>query len=265
MELGLRSKRALVTAASRGLGRAVAKGLAGEGCRVVLASRDVNGAERAAEEIRREIGLSSGAVTGMAADVTKASDIRRLVRDAAELLGGLDILVTNAGGPPPGRFDSIADEVWMSAVELNLMSVVRLVREVLPHFRAQGGGRILNVSSTSVRQPIPDLILSNTVRTGTMAMLKTLALELAPENITVHNLAPGRIDTDRVRSLDLARAAREGRSVNEVRAEEESRIPLKRYGTPEEYARVAVFLLSPANSYMTGETVFVDGGFLRSL
>ncbi len=265
MQLGLEGKCALVTAASQGLGRAIATNLAQEGCRVVISSRRSDLLREVSAQISALANASSDAVQGIAADVTSAEDISALVSEADRVLGGIDILVTNAGGPPTGLFEQISDEQWLNAVNLNLLSVVRLVRATLPIFRRRGGGRILNVSSMAVKQPIPNLILSNTIRTGTMAMLKTLALELAPENIQVVNLAPGRIHTDRVKWLDGRRAELEGRSVAEIQADEESRIPLGRYGTPDEFGKLAAFLLSPANSYMTGQTILADGGVIRTL
>ncbi|MFM1654064.1 SDR family oxidoreductase [Brevibacillus sp. B_LB10_24] len=265
MDLGLTGKRALVTAASQGLGRAIATELAREGCKVVISSRREDTLQEVAEEICQITGAAPGSVTGIAADVTKAEDIRQLVQRANDILGGIDILVTNAGGPPAGTFDKLTDEMWQDAFQLNMMSVVRLIRETLPIMRSQGGGRILNVSSSSVKQPIANLMLSNAIRTGTMAMLKTLAAEVAPENIQVHNLAPGRIFTERVKTLDQISAERQGIDVESVKTQEQARIPMGRYGQPEEFGRVAAFLLSSANSYMTGQTVFVDGGSVRSL
>jgi 3-oxoacyl-[acyl-carrier protein] reductase len=154
--------------------------------------------------------------------------------------------------------------MWQRAVDLNLMSVVRLIREALPHMRQAGGGKILNVSSISVKQPIKNLMLSNSIRSATVAFLKSLSIELAPENILVHNLAPGRIGTDRVKYLDMDRAKRENRTPEEVFGEEVSGIPVGRYGTPEEFGKYAAFLLSNVNSYTTGETTYVDGGTIRS-
>lgn len=266
MDLGLAGQRVLVTAASQGLGRAIATQLVQEGCQVVISSRRQETLDIVAAEICHEVGARQGQVRGIAADVMVAQDIATLVERTTEFLGGIDILITNAGGPPGGRFEELTDEHWLNAVNLNLMSVIRLVRAALPSLRhARHGGRILNVSSLSVKQPIPNLMLSNTVRAGTMAMLKSLAIELAPEQIQVHNLAPGRIDTDRVKWLDAARAAREGRTLDEVQAEEAAAIPMGRYGTPTEFAKLATFLVSPANSYMTGQTILTDGGVVRGL
>lgn len=265
MELGLTGKRAVVTAASQGLGRAIATELVREGCHVVISSRRQPVLDEVAKQITRATGVAGDRVYPVAADVSRLTDIEALIADATNRLGGLDVLVTNAGGPPAGNFEQVSDNQWLDAVNLNLLSVVRLIRQALPALRQAGGGHILNVSSMSVREPIPSLILSNTVRTATMAMLKTLALEVAKDNIQVLNLAPGRIATDRVDWLDNQRAVREGRSAQDIRVEEEQHIPLGRYGTPTEFGKLAAFLVSPANSYMTGQTVLVDGGVVRSL
>ena len=265
MDTGLKGRRALVTAASQGLGRAIAEALVSEGCQVVISSRRPERLEEVAQEISRFQDVPAGTVKAIAADVTKNEDIQRLVKEAEQQLGGIDLLVTNAGGPPAGKFEQFGDEEWLAAVNLNLMSVIRLVRETLPIMKSGGGGRILNVSSMSVKQPIPNLILSNTVRTGTAAMLKTLASEVAKDNIQVVNLAPGRIKTARLDSLDGNRAEREGRPLEEVQEEEQEKVPMGRYGTSEEFGRLAAFLLSPANSYMTGQTILADGGIVQSL
>ena len=200
-----------------------------------------------------------------ATDLTRVDDVRALVKRTAERFGGLDVLVSNAGGPPAGSFDTVTDEDWRGAFELNLMSVVRLVREALPHMRDRGFGRIVNVASSSIKQPIEDLILSNTFRAGVAGLAKSLSFELAPEGIVVNTLGPGRISTERSASIDVAQAERLGVSVEKVRGGVESQIPLGRYGTPEEFARVAVFLASPANSYVTGQAFLVDGGMVRAL
>jgi 3-oxoacyl-[acyl-carrier protein] reductase len=265
MDLGLKEKRAVVTAASQGLGLAIARELVREGCRVVISSRRGEVIQEVAHGLRQEFGVPEDRVYGYAADVTNPSDIQSLISFAESTLGGIDILVTNAGGPPPANFESTTDEMWYRAFELNLMSVVRLIRATIPIMKSQGGGKVLNVSSTSVKQPIPDLVLSNTIRTGVMALLKSLSLELANDGILFHNLAPGRIATERVEQLDTSKAERTGRDVRDIRAEEESKIPLGRYGTPEEFGKYAAFLLSDVNSYTTGDTVYVDGGLIRSL
>lgn len=265
MDLGLRGKRALVTAASQGLGLAIATELMREGCHVVISSRRQEKLEEVAGHMTASAGDAGGTVEAVAADVVNYDDIRHLVSRTQQRLGGIDLLVTNAGGPPGGNFDQVTDDDWQNAFDLNLMSVVRLIRETLPLMRAQGGGKILNISSLYVRQPNVNLILSNAIRTGTMAMLKTLALQVAHENIAVLNFAPGRIHTDRVQWLDQQRANREGRSLPDIQTEEMTGIPMGRYGQPEEVGRLVTMLLSGANSYMTGQTILADGGVISAL
>lgn len=262
MDLGLREKVALVAASSKGLGRAVAAELAAEGARVVISGRDEATLAETASEIRE---AASGEVAYHVADVSREEDIRDLVQAAVERFGGLDVLVNNAGGPPAGDFASVGDEEWREAFETNLMSVIRLVREALPHMRERGGGRILTIASSSVKQPIENLILSNTFRAGIAGLSKSLATELAPEGILVNVLGPGRIATDRSATLDERNAEARGVSAEEVREQMSARIPLGRYGTPEEFAKVAAFLVSPANGYVTGQSLLVDGGMVRAL
>lgn len=262
MDLQVKGKAVLVMAASKGLGRAVATEYAREGARVMIASRSGERLERAAAEIREQTG---GEVEVCAADVSKKEDLDTLFARVKERFGGLDVLVTNAGGPPVGKFDDLSDEQWEQAFQSNLLSVVRTIRGALPLLRANGGGRILNIASTSVKQPIEGLILSNTFRAGVLALAKSLATELAPEQILINTIAPGRIATDRVRELDEQRAAATGSTLDAVREGHENNIPVGRYGTPEEFARVAVFMGSGANSYVTGSAVLVDGGMVRAL
>jgi 3-oxoacyl-[acyl-carrier protein] reductase len=245
MDLGLQGKAALVVAASKGLGRAVATELAREGARVVISSRYEDTLAQTAAEISEETGAD---VDYRAADITRAEDVRSLVSHAADRFGGVDVLVNNTGGPPAGTFDDFDDEGWQAAFELVLLSLIRAVREVLPLMRERGGGRIVNIASSSVKQPIENLILSNTFRAGIAGLAKSLAIELAPDGILVNTIGPGRISTARSQSMDASRAEALGVSVEEVRGQVESQIPLGRYGTPEELARVAAFLASPANT-----------------
>jgi 3-oxoacyl-[acyl-carrier protein] reductase len=262
MDLGLEGKVALVMAASKGLGRAVATELAREGARVVISSRD----EGALAETAAEIGEETGAeVEPRAADITSAEDVRALFSHAAQRFGGLDVLVNNAGGPPAGTFEDFGDEDWQAAFELVLLSLIRAVREALPLMRERGGGRIVNIASSSIRQPIENLIFSNTFRAGILGLAKSLSAELASDGILINTLGPGRISTARSQSMDATQAEAQGVPVEEVRGRVEARIPLGRYGTPEEFARVATFLASPANSYVTGQGILVDGGMVRAL
>jgi 3-oxoacyl-[acyl-carrier protein] reductase len=262
LDLGLEGKVALVTAASKGLGRAIATELAREGASVMISSRDVEALSKTAGEIREETGAE---VAYLAADLTSAGDIEALVSHATSRFGGVDVLVNNTGGPPPGTFEELDDEAWQGAFEQVLMSLIRCVRAVLPVMRERGGGRIVNVASSSVKQPIEALTLSNTFRTGLAGLAKNLSIELAPDGILVNTLGPGRIATARSQGMDASQAESRDVSVEEVRAEFEARIPLGRYGTPEEFARVAAFLASPANSYVTGQAILVDGGMIRAL
>src|SRR5215211_1710524 len=242
MDLGLQGKAALVMAASKGLGRAVATELAREGAHVVVSSRDQDTLAQTAAEIKEETGAQ---VEHRATDLTRAEDVRELVSHITDRFGGVDVLVNNTGGPPAGTFD---DEGWQAAFELVLLSLIRTVRGVLPSMRERGGGRIVNIASSSIKQPIENLILSNTFRAGIAGLAKSLAAELAPDGILVNTIGPGRISTARSQSMDAARAETLGVSVEEVRGQVASQIPLGRYGTPEELARVAAFLASPANA-----------------
>lgn len=262
MDLVLTGKRALVLAGSTGLGFAVARQLSREGAGVTLCSRDLGRARAAAAEIAAETG---GAVAGEAADVSDGSSLEQLFASAAASLGGLDILVCNAGGPPPGGLESLAEESWDRAYQLTLMSVVRSVRLALPHFVEADGGSVLVLGSSSVKQPIPNLLLSNVFRPAIHGLVKHLTEELAPAGVRVNMLSPGRILTGRIEQLDAAQAKREDRSVEEVRADSVARIPLGRLGTPEEFGKVAAFIVSEAASYMTGSSLLVDGGMVRAL
>ena len=245
MNLGLEGKVALVTAASRGLGRAVATELAREGAQVIVSSREEAPLAMTTTEIREETGAE---VAHFPADLSMEEGIRALVSHAAERFGGVDVLINNTGGPPAGGFDDFGDEEWKEAFELVLMSVIRMARGVLPLMRKRGGGRIVNIASSSIKQPIEDLILSNTFRAGLAGWAKSLSFELAPEGILINTLGLGRILTERSASIDASRAEALGVPVEKVRKEVEAQIPFGRYGAPEELARMAAFLASPANT-----------------
>ncbi|CAA9577052.1 MAG: 3-oxoacyl-[acyl-carrier protein] reductase [uncultured Thermomicrobiales bacterium] len=263
MDLGLAGKVAVVAASSKGLGRAVATQLAREGALVTVNGRDPAGLAETAAAIRAETG---GDVLEIPGDVTRPADIARLIDETVARRGGLDVLVCNAGGPPPGGFtDFPEDGPWLAAIELNLMSTLRLARAALPHLEARGGGSITNLVSTSVMQPIPELILSNTARTAVVGLSKSLATEFAPKNIRVNNVCPGRILTDRIRALAAPRVEQTGKSLEEVLADDARAIPMGRLGEPAEFANVVAFFASPAASYVTGVTIQVDGGNVRSL
>lgn len=262
MDLGLNGKRALVTAASGGLGYAIAEALAGEGARVALCSRD---AGRAADAAARIAAATGAEVDAFAADVADAASLESLFEAALAALGGLDVLVSNAGGPPPGGFADLGEAQWARGFELTLMSVVRSVRLALPAFEAAGGGRVLTVMSSSVKQALPNLLLSNVYRPALAGLTKSLAIELGPKNVQVLGIAPGRIATQRTDELDRAAAERTGRSIDSVRAASIATMPAGRLGDPGEFGRVGAFLCSPAAAYVSGSVVLVDGGSIRAL
>ena len=263
MDLGLTGKVAIVAASSKGLGRAVATRLAQEGALVTVNGRDAATLGTTAEAIRT---ASGGDVLEVVADLTEPGAAERLVEETVRARGGLDLVVSNAGGPPAGTFaDFPDDEPWRRALELNLMTTLRLSRAALPHLQARGGGSITNIVSVSVKQPIGHLVLSNTARTAVIGMAKTLATEVAGQNVRVNNVCPGSTQTDRITSLAASRAEASGRSVEEILAEDAAAIPMGRLGTPEEFANVVVFLASPAASYVTGVTIQVDGGAVKGL
>lgn len=267
MDLGLAGKVAIVAAASRGLGLATAIALAREGTTVVMCSRSAEAIESAADQVRREAvaAENGGGAHGVVADVTRPNDIESLVGAAVARHGRVDILVTNAGGPPPGTFESFSDADFSSAIDLNLMSALRLAKAVVPHMIAGGGGSIVNITSISVKQPLDRLILSNTARAGVIGLAKTMANELGAHNIRVNNVAPGPTRTDRVLELARRRAQAEGIDVDEALNRDWTGIPLGRLGEPHELASVIAFLASPAASYVTGTTIQVDGGMSKGL
>lgn len=261
MELRLEGKTALVVASSQGLGKAIAKQLVLEGANVMLTSRN----EEKLQEVEKELrSLQKGNVAYVPADITKKEDIHRLVEKTVETYGTMELLVNNAGGPPAGTFETMTDEEWYKAFELNLLSYIRIIREALPYLKKKGG-KIVNIASSSIKEPIPGLLLSNTFRTGIVGLTKTLAQEFAPYNVLINTVAPGRIATERVAFLDKLNAEKFGITKEEMEARMKSTIPLGRYGTPEEFAKVVTFLLSDANSYMTGQSFLVDGGMVKSI
>lgn len=260
MDLGLNGKVALVAAASKGLGFGVAQALAREGAKVSICSRTPEEVQAAAERLRSETGAE---VLAAACDVTKPDDISHWVNTTTTQWGPVDALLVNAGGPPGGLLKDFTDEQWQAAFELTLMSAVRMIRAVLPHMTH--GGAILTVTSSSIKEPIERLGLSTVMRSGVAGLVKTYADELSGDGIRVNNLIPGRIETDRVEALDKAAAQRSGKSFEEVRAASIQKIPLKRLGTIEDFGAAAAFLLSPAASYITGATLQVDGGAMRSI
>jgi 3-oxoacyl-[acyl-carrier protein] reductase len=263
VDLQLAGQVAMVAASSKGIGRACAIGLAREGVKVSICARSADDLKRVADEIQEESGTD---VLAVPTDVTDPDQIQRWTDQTRERFGGVDILVTNAGGPPHGYWENfLSDEPWVDAFNLNLLSTIRMIRAVVPSMRERGGGRILNVQSSSVKAPIDGLILSNTMRPGVAGLAKTLSRELAPDNILINTVCPGAIYTDRLRSGIAATAKRMGVSEDEAAADRAKGIPLKRFGTPEEFANVVVFLASPRASYVTGSTIAIDGGVIQSL
>jgi 3-oxoacyl-[acyl-carrier protein] reductase len=257
MDLGLTGKTALVTAASKGMGKACAIALAAEGARVVMCARTEADLQAAAAEIRGK----GAEVVAMPADVTRAADVTALVARAEEAFGGVDVLVANAGGPPRGYFDELSDDQWYGAFEVSLLSVVRLIRAVLPSMRRRRWGRIITIQSSSVKQPIEGLDLSNAIRPGAAGLMKTLATELGRDNILINTVCPGRILTDRL----LGGARQAGLPPDEYVRQAGADVPLGRVGTPEEFANVVTFLASERASYVTGVALQVDGGLIRGL
>ena len=263
MDLGLHNKVALVLAASKGLGRACAAALAAEGAHVTIGARNEQVLEKTAQEIQR---ASGSRVLAVPTDVTRQENLEAIVAATVREFGRIDILVNNAGGPPAGKFDSFGDAQWQAAFELNLLSTVRMIRLVLPHMRKTGSGRIITIVSTSVKQPIDGLLLSNAIRTGVVGLAKTLSVELAPDNITVNNVCPGSILTDRLRQIyRINERVQQGESEKAVLAEMARGIPMGRVGAPEELGALVAFLASQQAAYITGTTIQVDGGLVRSL
>jgi 3-oxoacyl-[acyl-carrier protein] reductase len=262
MDLGLTQKIAMVGGASKGLGYAVARALAAEGARVSMASRDGTSIERAADTLARETGSQ---VFGVAADLSSAKGIEHWHADTISRFGGVDLLFANTGGPPAGTALGFDDAAWQTAFELLLMSVVRSVRLVVPSMRARGGGAILVGTSSTVKEPFPNLALSNVMRAGVTALVKTLSAELAADRIRVNTLLPGRIATDRLNYLDDANAKKAGITAQEQRERALATIPMGRYGDPDEFGRAGAFLLSDAASYITGAALQADGGLIRGL
>lgn len=262
MDLGLTDKVAMVAGASRGLGYSVARTLAAEGALVSMSSRDAEAISAAAQRIQKETG---GTVLAVAADVQSPGEIAHWHQVTLDRFEGIDLLYTNSGGPPPGATLSFDDAAWQRAFELLLMSAVRLVRLAVPSMAMRGGGSIVLPTSSSIKEPIANLALSNILRAAVSSLSKTLAIELAPKRIRVNQLIPGRIVTDRLRELDEATSKRLGISVEDQQQRMESSIPMGRYGDPQEFANAAAFLLSDAAAYITGATLQVDGGMIRGV
>ena len=262
MDLGLNHKVALVAAASRGLGRAVAEELAREGASLVICSRKPEAIQSVANEIAQATGAS---VFGVAADVAHADDVARLVQSAIDRFGRIDILVTNSGGPPAGPFEAFSMDQWQAATRLLLYSSITLARAVLPGMKERRWGRILNITSIAVKQPVDNLILSNSLRAGVTGFARTLANEVAQFGITVNNIMPGYTRTERVEELSKMMADKQGITPEQFVARWEQEIPMRRIGEPREFAALAAFLVSERASFITGTSIPVDGGWIKAI
>lgn len=261
MDLGLKGRVAFVAAASRGLGRAIAEALAAEGVNIACCARSPEIRARAAD-LEQRFGVQA---LGVVADVSVPAEVDQAMHDALERFGNIDILVTNAGGPTPGPFESHTRDAWRRAVELNLDSVVNLTRAALPGMKERRWGRILNVTSIAVKQPVDGLILSNSVRAAVTGFARSLANEVAPFNITVNNLMPGYTRTERLETLAAATSNAKGISRADAFAAWETQIPMGRLGEPREFAALAAFLASEQAGYITAQSIAVDGGWIKSL
>ncbi|MDK8181925.1 SDR family oxidoreductase [Paenibacillus sp. UMB4589-SE434] len=262
MELQLQGKVAIVLASSKGLGYAAAEELAREGALVTLVGRNEAVLHEAEARMLAQTGSKPILIQG---DITKAEHIERIVASTMEQRGRIDILINNCGGPSPGTFDQLSDEAWQQGFELTLLSYVRSIRAVLPYMRKQQFGRIVNMTSSTHKQPIESLMLSSTFRVGVLGLAKTLAPDLARDQILINTVGPGRYATDRVIQLDRLAANHEGVDQSFIEDREKALIPMGRYGQPEEMGRLIAFLASPTNSYMTGQAFLVDGGAVRAL
>ncbi|KZE38579.1 3-oxoacyl-ACP reductase [Bhargavaea cecembensis] len=263
MDLKLKDKNVLVMASSKGLGRAIALEFAKEGAAVFLTSRNTEALEQTADELKRESGNDN--IRFHPCDMSREENISGLFRKVRETFGGVDVLINNTGGPKPGRFADVEDADWFRAFEQNLLSYTRTIREVLPGMQENNWGRIINISSSSTKEVIDGLILSNTFRAGMVGLSKSLAREYASSDILVNTVGPGRIETDRIVELDTERARNIGVSPKEVTEKAKQSIPIGRYGQPDEFARAVVFLASGANTYLTGQSIVIDGGVLKAL
>jgi 3-oxoacyl-[acyl-carrier protein] reductase len=263
MDLGLKDKVLMVSASSKGLGYGIALQAASEGAVLSIGSRHKKNIDKAAELIRKEV--PGATVYASVLDVADPGSIETWVRNTLRELGTIDGLVVNGGGPPPGRFDELDDPIWLTGYENTLMSAVRLIREVLPVMRDKKSGSILTVTSSSVKEPIDNLLLSNVFRSGVTSLVKSLSFQVAKDNIRVNNLVPGFFDTERLKELDLRNSGEWRISLENVRKINFDKIPLGRYGDPNEFGKSAVFLLSDAASYVTGETFIIDGGKMRTV
>jgi 3-oxoacyl-[acyl-carrier protein] reductase len=262
MDLGLKNRVALVAASSQGIGRATAECFAAEGCRVAMCARNPQVLHAAADRIRKQ---QNAEVFAEAFDVTDPAAVSRFVAAVAQQFGGIDICVTNAGGPPAKGFLTASLEEWQRAVEMNFLSTVYFAREVIPHMQRKRWGRIIALTSITTKQPVADLVLSNAVRAAVVGLVKSLANEFGKDGILVNNVGPGFTATDRLKELAKARATSSGKSEQEIFESWAADAPLKRLGEPREVADTIAWLASERASYITGQTVLVDGGAYKGL
>jgi 3-oxoacyl-[acyl-carrier protein] reductase len=263
LDLQLKGKSVIVTAASKGLGKAVATAFAYEGAHVLIGSRDETTLQSTVTDIKRE--TKNEQVDYMVCDMKNTDDISRLVEKAVSWNGTVDVLVNNAGGPPAGKFMDMDDDDWYHAFELNLLSFIRTTRAVIPYMKKQQKGHIVNLASSSIKQTLDNLVLSNTMRPGIAGLAKSLSQELGEDNILINTVGPGTIETDRIVELNQVKAKQQGQTVDEIKQTAEASVPMGRYGKPEEFANAIVFLASGANTYITGQSLIVDGGLVKAL
>ncbi len=262
MDLGLKGKTAIISASSKGLGKACAEELAAEGCNLSIFSRSLTNIKKTALEIEKKYSVK---VIYSKANTSSPNDLKNIVQKTKKHFKTVDILINNSGGPPFGYFEDFKPKDWQNALELNLLSIVNLTKEVLPLMKKQNWGRVINITSVAVKQPIDGLILSNTARTAVIGLTKTLSNEYAKHNILFNNVCPGRIMTDRIIDLANSRAKLTKNSFKKVIQEMESDIPVGRIGNPEELSALVAFLASEKSSYITGNTIQIDGGLVKNL
>lgn len=263
MDLQLKDKVAIVTGASQGIGKAIATELAKEGAIVYISSRSEEKLSDSVKDIKEATG--SNDVHYIVCDMNKEEHMHTVVQTVVNKHETVDVLINNAGGPPAGSFLDLSDDDWYQAFDQNLLSVVRMTRRVLPYMKKNKRGRIVNITSSSIKETIDGLILSNTMRPGVLGLTKSLAREFAPDNIFVNTVGPGKIATDRMIQLNKQKAEESGRPLEEIEAESVADVPFGRYGEPEEFAKAVVFLASFANTYVTGQSLIVDGAAVRAL
>ncbi len=262
MDMGLKDKVAVVCAASKGLGKSSAMGLAAEGAHLVICARGEETLNQTAEEIRQKTGVK---VVAVSTDLSQEADCNRLIETAQREFGGLDILVNNAGGPPPGFFMDFTDAQWEAGFQQNFMSAVRLIRLAVPIMQQRGGGRVINIVSLSVKQPIENLIISNSIRAGVIGLTKTLSQQFGKDGITFNNVLPGTILTDRVRQTSRTQAEREGISIDDVLERGGKSVPMGRIGQPDDLGSLVVYLASERAQWLTGTSTQIDGGAYKGL